>query len=117
MKASIGRYLAGDIGGTFSLKNEFENGVVIAGDITATNKADTDIYGGKTNFYTGVHLSLPLGSLAFIPNGTRVITHAAPLGRDSAQRLDNPVPLYELTEPLSYRHITRQWSQLMPVRP
>lgn len=117
IKTSVGRYLAGDIGGSFSLKNEFENGVVIAGDITATNKTDRDIYGGKTNFYTGIHLSLPLGSLAFLPNGSRIITNAAPLGRDTAQRLDNPVPLYDLTEPLSYRHITRQWSQLMPVHP
>lgn len=113
-KASIGRYLAGDIGGSLSLQNEFKNGVMIKGDISATNQSDTDVYGGKTNFYTGLRLSLPLGSLPIVPDGSRIITNAAPLGRDKAQRLDNPVSLYDITEPLSYRHITRQWSQLMP---
>ena len=78
------------------------------------NKSDDDIYGGNTNLYTGIHLSLPLGSLALLPNGSRVISNAVPLGRDKGQRLDNPTSLYEMTEPLSYRHITRQWQKLMP---
>lgn len=113
-KASVGRYLAGDVGGGLALSNEFENGVTMKADITATNQSDPDIYGGKTNIYTGIHLSLPLGSLPVIPDGSRMITNAAPFGRDSGQRLDNPTSLYEMTEPLSYRHITRQWQRLMP---
>lgn len=116
LKASAGRYLAGDIGGSLELKNEFTNGVILSGGITATNKADADIYGGKTNVYTGIKLSLPLGSIPFTPDGSRFTTNAAPLGRDSAQRLDNPVPLYEITEPLSYRHITRHWGEFQPAQ-
>lgn len=114
LKASIGRYLAGDIGGSLALSNEFENGVIMKADITATNQSNPDIYGGTTNVYSGIRLSLPLGSLPFVPNGSRIVTNAAPLGRDKGQRLDNPTPLYEMTEPLSYRHITRQWQRLMP---
>jgi hypothetical protein len=114
VKASAGRFLAGDVGATLALTNTFKNGVTLKGDVTATNQSDTDIYGGNTNIYTGIHLSLPLGSLPYVPDGSRIVTHAAPLGRDMAQRLDTPMNLYDMTEPLSYRHITRHWSQLQP---
>lgn len=116
LKVSAGRFLAGDFGGTVDLSNTFENGVKIGADISASNFSDRDVYGGKTNVYTGIHVSLPLGSLPYIPDGTRIITNAAPLGRDTSQRLDNPTQLYNRTENLSYRHITRQWSQMMPVQ-
>ena len=112
IKASAGRFLAGDIGGTLGATNEFKNGVKLAADISVSSHSDPDVYGGKTNLYTGIHLTLPLGSLSFLPNGSSIITNAAPLGRDTAQRLDNPTSLYDRTEPLSYRHITRQWSRL-----
>lgn len=112
IKASVGRFLAGDIGGTLGISNEFKNGVKLSANISASNHSDSDIYGGKTNVYTGIQISLPLGSLSFVPDGSRIITNAAPLGRDTAQRLDNPTNLYERTETLSYRHITRQWNQI-----
>lgn len=111
-KASIGRFLAGDIGGTIGVSNQFENGVTLSANISASNHSDSDVYGGKTNLYTGIQVSLPLGSLSFMPEGSRIITNAAPLGRDTAQRLDNPTDLYERTENLSYRHITQRWNQL-----
>lgn len=114
LSASVGRYLAGDIGGSVGLSNELDNGVKIAAQMTATNRRDHDIYGGKTNLYTGVSLSLPIGGLSFIPNGSRVITNVHPLGRDSGQRLDNAMSLYDVTEPMSYRAITRRWSELLP---
>lgn len=114
LKASLGRYLAGDVGGTLSLVNTFDNGVKIEGSVSATNKTDHDVFDSKTNLFTGVSLSLPLGNLPFIPEGSRAIINTKPLGRDMAQRLDNPVPLYDVTEPLSYRAITRHWSELIP---
>jgi hypothetical protein len=116
IKASVGRFLAGDVGGTLGVSNEFKNGVKLSANISASNYSDRDVYGGKTNVYTGIQVSLPLGNLSFMPNGSRIITNAAPLGRDTAQRLDNPTDLYERTEALSYRHITRQWSQFSPVQ-
>lgn len=116
IKASVGRFLAGDVGGTLGVSNEFKNGVKLSANISASNYSDHDVYGGKTNVYTGIQVSLPLGSLSFIPDGSRIITNAAPLGRDTAQRLDNPTNLYERTEALSYRHITRQWSRFSPAQ-
>ena len=114
LTASAGRYLAGDVGGSVGLNTELENGVTIAAQMTATNHQDRDIYGGKTNLYTSVSLSLPIGGLAFVPNGSRVITHVRPLGRDSGQRLENSIALYNVSEPMSYRAITRHWSELLP---
>lgn len=112
IKASVGRFLAGDIGGTLAATNQFKNGVKLSADISLSNYSDKDVYGGDTNVYTGIHVSLPLGSPWFLPDGTDIVTNAAPLGRDTAQRLDNPTNLYERTEPLSYRHITRQWYRI-----
>jgi len=113
LQASVGRFLAGDVGGEITLKNELMNGVVLTGVVRGSNRKDFDPYGGKTNLYTGLSLSMPLGSLPFIPDGSRALVDIKPLGRDTAQRLDNPVPLYSITEPMSYRSITRHWSELM----
>ncbi len=114
IKASVGRFLAGDIGGTIGVSNQFRNGIKLSANMSASTYSDRDVLGGTTHVYTGIQISLPLGSLSFVPNGSRMITNAAPLGRDTAQRLDNPTNLYEGTEPLSYRHITRNWPQLSP---
>ncbi|MCB1550922.1 MAG: YjbH domain-containing protein [Alphaproteobacteria bacterium] len=114
LQASVGRYLAGDVGGSLALNNEFDNGVRVGGFVVATNKSDFDVYGGETNLYAGMNLSMPLGSLPFIPDDSRLILNTKPLGRDTAQRLENPVALYDVTEPLSYRSLTRHWSALTP---
>lgn len=112
LSTSLGCYLGGDVGGSLSLSNEFDSGAKLEAFLTATNKSDKDLYGGDTNLYAGMTLSLPLGSLPFLPDSSRAIVKARPLGRETGQRLENPVSLYEMTEPLSYRAITRHWSAL-----
>ena len=112
LHASLGQYLGGDRGGSLSLKNTFGNGTSLEGFMTATDNSDTDALGGKSNFYAGLRFTLPLGSLRFIPDGSGVEVIAAPLGRDAGQKLDLSHPLYEMTEPLSYRHISQNWSQI-----
>lgn len=114
VRASAGRFLGGDIGGTVSPSNEFLNGLKLSADISASNKSDPDIYGGKTNLLSGIRISLPIGSTPYIPNGSKIIINASPLGRDSSQRLDSRTSLYDITENLSYRHITKHWNNLSP---
>lgn len=112
---SIGRYLAGDVGGTVDIKNTLDNDIDITATTTITNRSDTDyINGGHTNVYAGLSLSIPFGSLSYIPNKSRMTMNAAPLGRNTGQRLKNPTPLYAATDSLSYQHITRHWSRLLP---
>lgn len=113
LHASIGRYLAGDTGGTLSLRKRFENGVELSGEITATDQSDYNVFGSRTQLYSGLNLRVPLGQFAYVPNGSAIRTKIAPLGRVTGQQLDNPVALYNLTEPLSYRHVARYWPRVL----
>jgi hypothetical protein len=92
LHASLGRYLAGDIGGSLSLTNRFPNGAILEGFMTATNQNDPDPYGGRTNVFSGLRIMVPLGDTNYLPNGSRVETVLAPLGRNAGQKLDLPLP-------------------------
>ncbi|MCB9990838.1 MAG: YjbH domain-containing protein [Rhodospirillales bacterium] len=113
LHARIGRYLAEDFGGTLALSRQFENGAKMEAFVTATNAGDFDVFGGLTHLYSGVKLRLPFGHVKHIPEGSEIRLTAAPLGRDAGQALDTPMPLYEISEPLSYRHITRHWNDVV----
>lgn len=117
LHASLGRYLAGDIGGSLSLTNRFRNGATLEGFVTATNQNDPDPYGGRTNVFSGLRIMVPLGDANYLPNGSRIETVLAPLGRNTGQKLDLPSRLYEATEPLSYRHITQHWTKVAKNQP
>ncbi len=111
--ARVGRYLGGDFGATVGLENKFDNGVKLKGFATVTDEADSNLFGGTSHLYSGVKLSLPIGNIPYVPKTSRIDFEVSPLARDSGQSLDNPMPLYELTEPLSYRQIERSWKNLL----
>ncbi|MCC6597627.1 MAG: YjbH domain-containing protein [Alphaproteobacteria bacterium] len=111
---SIGRYLAEDIGGTIGLQKQFANGTKIEGFLTLTNSSDPDPFGAATHNYSGISLTLPLGGYKYIPRNTDITLKTAPFGRDSGQRLHNPLPLYELTEPFSAAHMAQNWGDITP---
>lgn len=113
LQARAGRYLGGDAGGGLSLTRRFENGASAAAFVTATDGADPDPFGGVTHVYGGLQLRLPLGSVPRIPEGSEIRFRAAQIGRDSGQALDPPLPLYEMTESMSYRHIGEYWTTLL----
>jgi len=110
--ANVGRYLGGDIGATTGLQTEFQNGVKVKGYVTATNVSDRDAFGKTTNLYGGVQVSLPLGSVKYIPEGSEARIKVEPMGRDAGQMLDKPVSLYDVTEPTSYRRLGRSWQEV-----
>jgi hypothetical protein len=114
LHAKIGRYLAEDFGGTFSLQKKFKNGATLEGFITVTNEADLDVFGGTTHARNGVRLTLPLGGQKYIPDNTAIKFRAEPFGRDTGQSLENPVPLYETTEAFSYSHMIQNWDDILP---
>lgn len=111
-EARIGRYLNEDIGGTLALNQRFAHGMNVRGFVTATDQSDLDVFGGTTNLYAGLELTMPIGNVPVIPQNSIVRLKAAPLGRDTGQSLENPVGLYTMTEPLSYRHITQYWNDM-----
>ena len=105
-----GRYLGEDLGGTLSLTKEMQNGVKIEAFATATNNADFDLFGGTTHLYGGLRLTMPLGNVPYVPQGSHARLSAAPLGRDMGQTIDQPLPLYDLTTPFSYRAMASGWN-------
>lgn len=113
VQARLGRYLAADIGGTLALQKRLHNGAAIEAFVTATDAADFDIFGSTTHLYSGLKFRLPLGNVKYIPEGSEVRVAAAPLGRDTGQALDAPIKLYEISEPLSYRHIAQHWTGIV----
>jgi hypothetical protein len=112
LEARVGRYLAGDFGGTLAVARTMDNGVKVRGFITATNQSDVNIFGAPANLYSGVEITLPFGDRRYLPPGSALRLAASPLGRDAGQTLDNPLPLYELTEPFSERQIIRHWNDI-----
>ncbi|MCF8495681.1 MAG: YjbH domain-containing protein [Alphaproteobacteria bacterium] len=113
LQGKFGRYLAGDVGGTVSLLKNFRNGAALEGFVTLTNYADFDLFGGTTHADHGLRLTLPLGGYKHMPPGAAVRVRAAPFGRDIGQAVESPVPLYALTEPLSYPHMAQQWGRVV----
>lgn len=109
---SAGRYLAEDIGGTIGLQKQFENGARLEGFVTLTNHSDTDPYGNAAQAYNGLRLSVPLGGYKYIPRNTDITLVAAPFGRNFGQRLENPLPLHEITQPFTLQHMAQHWDDM-----
>ena len=108
-----GRYLGEDVGATAGLQTTFDNGAILKGFLTTTDKSDPDIFGDTTHLYGGLQLTLPFGHFKYTPDGTDIRIKAEPFGRDAGQTLDNPLPLYKLTEPMSYRRIAQSWKTIL----
>ena len=111
--AKVGQYLATDRGATFGLQTRFDNGATLSGSVTSSDLPFRDFNGNKTHIYWGVNLSLPLGNIPFLPSGSEVRVKTAPVSRDTGQFLDLPFRLYDVTEPISYRRLSRSWNRLL----
>jgi hypothetical protein len=112
LHASAGRYLGGDTGGSLGLEKRFENGAKLESYLTVTNQSDADAFGGTTNIMNGVRLTLPLGGFKYAPPNADVRLRVEPLGRENGQRLNNPLPLRDLTEPFTLKHMQDNWSEI-----
>ncbi len=113
LNARFGRHLAEDIGGTLALQKRFRNGAMLEGYVTVTDQRDFDLFGGTTSSDHGIRLSLPLGGFKYVPDNVDADLRFVPFGRDIGQSLRNPIPLYELTEPFSARHIAQYWDEVV----
>lgn len=111
--AKFGQYLAEDFGGTFGIKNNFQNGTNLEAFFTATNEKDKDIFGGDSSFYSGVKFTVPFGNVPFIPMGSEARFEVASFARDAGQVLNAPNKLYNVTEPIAYRQLSRSWPDLL----
>ncbi|MFV3131062.1 YjbH domain-containing protein [Niveispirillum sp. KHB5.9] len=97
---ALGRYLAGDWGGSFTLSRQFGSGLELGLDGTATVKTTR----------LGLSLTMPLAGL-----GGHVETLARlrvrPMAREHAERLDRAVSLSDLRFAAGYGRVSHDWDQ------
>ena len=96
----VGRYLAGDYGGTIEVTRRFETGVEIGAFATFTNVPFAKF--GEGSFDKGIIVHIPLEwALPFYTRSSYDL-HLRSLTRDGGQRLDDDDRLFEETRPTSY---------------
>jgi hypothetical protein len=89
---SVGQYLAGDVGATWSVSRVFANGSTMGAFVTKTNMSTREF--GEGSFDKGIYWSIPLE--AFLTSPSRFIANFSwrPLTRDGGAMVNRPVNLY-----------------------
>ena len=113
LSAKVGRFLAGDSGISLGLGKSFNNGAKIIATTTLSNYSEPDLFGGTTSAYHSINLSLPIGSISYIPQGSEIRNKTAPFGRDIGQTLNKPIDLFEITESFTLDHMADNWLDIM----
>ncbi|MFJ2712980.1 YjbH domain-containing protein [Pseudomonas sp. NPDC087346] len=93
---SVGRYLAGDWGGTLDISREFSNGVRFGAWATITTAGSTEY--GEGSFDKGIYLSIPFDELMSMSTMRRANLVWAPLTRDGGARLNRGYQLHSMTD-------------------
>ena len=109
----IGKFIGGDSGVSFGAQTQLNNGLKAKAFINITDMDSKDVFDSDRNVYAGMNVSIPLGSLKFVPQGSEARINMEPIGRNDGATLDKPVSLYEVTEPTSYRRLGRSWQEVL----
>ena len=109
-QVDVGRYLAGDIGGTVTLTREFANGWRVGGFFTVTDVSATDF--GEGSFDKGINLTIPVSWFLGTPGKRTVSTTIRPIQRDGGARLTVPGRLYEQVRSGHRNALENQWSRV-----
>lgn len=111
--ATGGKFLGGDIGATFGTMTTLNNGLRLSAYVTASSHADADPYGDTLPVIAGLRVSLPIGSIPYVPDGSSVDLAFEPFARDTGQHIQKPISLYTVTEPVSYRRLAHSWGDFL----
>lgn len=95
-QVDAGRYLAGDWGGTFSLKRRFNNGWEVGGFATFTDIPFDEF--GEGSFDKGLYLTIPFNWVLPYDSRQDFDMVLRPLTRDGGARLEVANRLYPLVE-------------------
>jgi hypothetical protein len=99
----MGRYLAGDYGGTFQITRRFDTGVEIGFFATFTNVPFSKF--GEGSFDKGLIIRIPLEWALPFHTQSSYDLDLRPLTRDGGQRLENDDSLYDETRRTGYGEI------------
>jgi hypothetical protein len=108
-QVDVGRYLAGDIGGTLTISREFANGWRVGAFATKTDVSSEDF--GEGSFDKGIQLTIPLNWVTGRPTPATVGTTLRPVQRDGGARLDVGGRLYETVRGAHDPALDQQWGR------
>lgn len=109
MQVDAGRYLAGDWGGTFSMKRRFANGWEFGGFFTLTTIPFDEF--GEGSFDKGLFLTIPLNWVLPYETQNQYSTVLRPLTRDGGARLDVSNRLYPIVEDEDVGNYREIWEE------
>ncbi len=109
-QVDAGRYLAGDVGATFSLDRTFANGWSVGGFFTLTNVSAADF--GEGSFDKGIRFSIPVNWFLGKPSRQTVGLGIRPIQRDGGQRLIVPGRLYGQVREAHAKALNDQWARV-----
>jgi membrane-associated phospholipid phosphatase len=95
VRASVGRYLAKDLGGTLEMSRRFSNGVIFGAYATKTNVSAEQF--GEGSFDKGLFIGIPFDAMFTRSSGTTGFFNWKPLTRDGGAKLWRQEWLYDIT--------------------
>ena len=106
----VGRYIAGDDGGTITMSRNFPNGWIVGGFFTLTNATFDDF--GEGSFDKGLFLRIPFSSI--LPYETRygLIEKVRPIQGDGGAKLAIQGRLYPLISQYSKNKLNSSWGKI-----
>lgn len=105
----LGRYLAGDWGGTLRLDREFANGWRVGAYATLTDVSASQF--GEGSFDKGIMVSIPLDHVFGRPVGRKTEALLQPILRDGGARVKVDGRLYEKVRSYHQPEMRKQWGR------
>ena len=109
-QVDVGRYLAGDVGATFTLTREFANGWKVGGFFTLTSASAEEF--GEGSFDKGINLTIPIDWFLGRPTTQTVSTTIRPVLRDGGARLSVPNRLFQQVRVGQQSDIVSSWARV-----
>lgn len=109
LQLDVGRYLAGDWGGTIGVDRRFGNGWSIGAFATLTDVSFEDF--GEGSFDKGIRFTIPLAWALGRPNNTYASSAVRPIQRDGGARLNVSGRLYPTVRNLHGPELRDQWGR------
>jgi hypothetical protein len=110
-QVDLGRYLAGDWGGTLTVNREFNNGVKVGGYFTLTDVPFGDF--GEGSFDKGLRIEIPFSFITGQPSRRVFGQTIQPILRDGGARLNVQNRLYPLVRDYRGPELSDGWGRYL----
>lgn len=104
----VGRYLAGDYGGTIEVTRKFDTGIEVGAFATFTDVSFEDF--GEGSFDKGLIIRIPFGWIAPFNTKFEANSYLNSLKRDGGQRLYSVNPLWDDLRDSNESELRRSWA-------